>query len=112
MALMKLPRLAYNFLSYVGAAIVLICGLGIVSLLLVVLMARDTGPYLGIVAYIVLPAVLVVGVVLIPLGMWWHARQLRKSGQGLGPAFPVLDLNRPHHRRALVVFVFGTLGSS
>ena len=71
---MILPRLAYNFLSAVGATIALIDAITIFVLLVVSMMAETTNPYLGVLLYMVLPVVLVFGLVLIPIGMYRQAQ--------------------------------------
>jgi len=107
---MLLPRLAYNFLSAVGAAIALIDAVTIFVLLVVGLLAETTNPYLGIVLYMVLPVILVFGLVLIPLGMYRQVRRERRLGKIEAQAWPRLDLNQPSHRNATLVFLVGTLG--
>jgi hypothetical protein len=62
------------------------------------------GPYFGIVSYVVLPAVFVLGLVLIPAGLYWQRRRARRAARHAGtpvPALPVLDLNHPGTRASL-----------
>jgi len=63
------------------------------------------GSFLGIVTFLVLPGVLVLGLVLIPLGLWLQRRAERLAARHRGhmPALPVIDLNRPTTRGALLV---------
>ena len=107
---MILPRLAYNFLSAVGATIALIDAITIFVLLVVSMMAETTNPYLGVLLYMVLPVVLVFGLVLIPIGMYRQARRESRLGPGETRPWPQLDLNQPSHRNATLVFLAGTLG--
>jgi hypothetical protein len=55
-------------------------------------------PYIGILVFLILPAIFAVGLLLIPLGIWLRRRSLR--GSGLLPAsFPAIDLHLPVVRR-------------
>src|SRR5207245_10619384 len=56
--------------------------------------ARPTHPYAGILFFLVLPAVFVVGLLLIPLGIVRQRRRLRRRG-GLPHEFPRVDLREP-----------------
>jgi hypothetical protein len=44
-------------------------------------------PYIGILVFLTLPAIFVLGLLLIPLGIWLRRRSLRESGQ-LPGGFP------------------------
>jgi nitrate/TMAO reductase-like tetraheme cytochrome c subunit len=105
----KLPRLAYNPVSAVGAALALICGLAMLALMVVgALFQPASNPYFGIFIYAVLPFFLALGLVLLPLGMWRERRRRRREGAS-GPLWPAIDLNRPAHRNAVVIFGFGLI---
>ena len=109
MAEEKLPRLVYNPLSGVGAALALVCGLAMLALLVVgTLVEPASNPYFGIFIYAVLPLFLGLGLLLIPIGMWRERRRRRRPGAS-GPRWPAIDLNRPAHRNALLIFVLGTV---
>jgi hypothetical protein len=57
-------------------------------------------PYIGILVFLILPAIFVLGLLLIPLGVWLRRRSLRGSGQ-LPSVFPAIDLHLPVVRRTL-----------
>jgi hypothetical protein len=57
-------------------------------------------PYIGILVFLTLPAIFVLGLLLIPLGIWLRRRSLRGSGQ-LPAVFPAIDLRLPVVRRTL-----------
>src|SRR5260370_40475296 len=59
-------------------------------------------PYIGILLFLVLPAVFVAGLGLIPVGIALHTRKRRKAGD-TGPFFP-----RGGKRRNLGMFMAGT----
>jgi hypothetical protein len=62
-----------------------------------------SNPYLGIFAFLVLPGLFLLGLVLVPIGI---ARARRGERAGKGGFFPILDLNRPEQRqRVLAVLI-------
>jgi NapC/NirT cytochrome c family, N-terminal region len=61
-----------------------------------------TYPYAGIVFYLILPGLFILGLVLMPIGGLWRRRQLLRSGQ-LPTVYPVIDLADPLFRRALIL---------
>ncbi|RMI03664.1 MAG: cytochrome C [Calditrichaeota bacterium] len=105
---LQLPRSARNWISLTGAIIALISFSMIVFLLVISAIWRETHVYLGIVTYILLPAVMMLGLVLIPVGMWVQVRRNRRREREALPPLPILDLNNPRHRNAFVVFAVGT----
>ncbi len=104
--MLKLPPSAYNPLSALGAAVALVCALvGLALLAAGLFFEEQHNPYFGIFLYLVLPAVLVAGLLLIPIGM---LRRRRRRAAEPGGRWPVIDLNRPAHRSAALIFVAGT----
>jgi hypothetical protein len=57
-------------------------------------------PYIGILVFLILPAIFVLGLLLIPFGIWLKRRSLRGSGR-LPGVFPAVDLRLPVVRRTL-----------
>jgi hypothetical protein len=57
-----------------------------------------TSPYLGLLVFVMVPAIFLAGLALIPAGAWWSARRRR---QGRGPGWPVLDLRDARQRGIL-----------
>jgi hypothetical protein len=55
-------------------------------------------PYIGILVFLTLPAIFVLGLLLIPLGIWLRRRSLRGNGE-LPATFPTIDLHLPVVRR-------------
>lgn len=106
---MKLPPLVHNRLSYAGATIALLSLAAIVFLFVLNTLAGGEAPYAGLVIFIFLPAVLLFGLVLIPIGMGRERRHLRRTGAYSIPRFPVVDLNNAHERNAAIVFVVGSV---
>src|ERR1019366_6852139 len=57
-------------------------------------------PYIGLLVFLILPGIFVLGLLLIPLGIWLRRRSLRASGE-LPAVFPAIDLALPVVRRTL-----------
>ncbi len=107
---LKLPRQAYNWISALGLALALISALTLLLLLAATfIFETQSNPYFGIFLYMVLPAVMFAGLVLVPLGMWRTARLWRREGVPDATRLPVLDLNDSRHRQAVLIFSIGTL---
>jgi hypothetical protein len=104
----SLPRRSYNFITITGALIAVIAGVTGGVLLLVGLFEKNTNPYFGIFLYGVIPAILIVGLLLIPFGIYREWRK-EKRGEIRQPLkWPLLDLNNPRQRRAAFIFTLGT----
>jgi hypothetical protein len=107
---MRFPRLVHNRLSYLG---VTIATLALVVFGFLVFLHTVTGaaqaPYAGLVIFVFVPAVLLFGLVLIPIGMFFQWRYWKRTGTVSIPRFPVIDLNDPAYRNATAVFVAGSV---
>jgi nitrate/TMAO reductase-like tetraheme cytochrome c subunit len=106
-----LIALTRNPVSLVGSAITTASVVIIASLFALDLAGFRGSPYLGILAYLVLPAFFVLGLVLIPIGI---ARERRRAARAAAageapPTFPVVDLNRPRTRNLAMTFLVLTL---
>jgi hypothetical protein len=107
---MKLPRAAYNRTSYLGAAIAVLAFLAFVFLVVLNAVTDPSrSPYAGLVIFILIPAVLLFGLLLIPVGMLFHWRRYRTTGSWEPPRLPVLDLNKGEVLNALLVFSIGSI---
>ncbi len=103
-----LPRASYNPITILGAAIAIVAGVTGGTLLLVGFFEHNTNPYFGIFLYGVVPTFLVLGLILIPLGMWREWNRIKKGIERTEPVWPKIDLNVPRHRRSVVIFVLAT----
>jgi hypothetical protein len=105
----KLPPLVHNWVSYSGAVIAGVSGLLILFLLITSLISGLPNPYLGILLFLVLPAMLIAGLVLIPFGMYVRWRAHRTDRTVSRNTWPSLDLNDGRQRNAALIFVLGSL---
>jgi hypothetical protein len=77
-----------------------------VVVLLADLLGLHTNPYQGVVFFLVLPVLFVLGLLLIPLGAWIEHRRRAAGKPPTSVEWPRLDLNDPRQRTAAVI-VFG-----
>ena len=101
-----LASITRNGLSLVGTALALAALVLIISLFFVQKLGFDGGPYLGILTFLILPMLAIVGLIMIPIGNLMWRRKVRKTPEGEGvPALPVFDLNKPETRKWTLIFV-------
>jgi len=87
-----------NPLSYFGGLVVA----GSVALIVVTVILMGVlggSPYFGIFAFLVLPMVVVLGVLIVLLGMRRESVRRRRLGGAEAPPYPRVDLNDPAQRR-------------
>jgi nitrate/TMAO reductase-like tetraheme cytochrome c subunit len=92
-------ELIKNPISLIGVALAIVAGANILFLIGIDVLSSQPSPYIGVLAYMVGPAFLVAGLILIPAGMVYERRRRLKQ-VGLSPQFPKLDLNKPSQRSA------------
>jgi hypothetical protein len=100
-----------NPLSLAGSAVTTASAILILTLFALELVGFRGGPYLGILAFLVLPAIFVLGLLLIPVGIWLEKRKQARAA-ALGeppPTFPVIDLNQGRTRRLVLAFLAATM---
>ena len=95
--------LSRNWVSRIGVVIVTSAAVLWLFLLPSSLRGEVQHPYIGILAYLILPGVFALGLFLIPLGIWLHTRAERRAGR-----YPVtynpLTLRTPELRQ-LALFI-------
>lgn len=103
----KYPDSFYNPITLAGAAIAAI-SFGLI-IFLVVLEAFDSNPkpYMGIIAFVVLPSFLILGLILIAFGI--YKERIRLASGKAARQFPIIDLNIPSHRLSTAIFSVGTI---
>jgi hypothetical protein len=70
----------------------------------------EGGPYIGILTYLILPMIFVLGLILIPIGaVLWRRKMKRIPGGESMPLMPVFDLNVPKTRHWLLIFLAATM---
>src|SRR5205085_5176927 len=107
-SVIKRPSLLRNYISFVGAAIVIAALASVVLLFLIETTSNGENPYLGILTYIVFPSILIFGLLVIAIGMMLERRRRRRGAPEQIEAYPKLDLNDPRARHAFFTFLLVT----
>ena len=68
----------------------------------------NANPYLGIIFFLLLPALFIAGLLLIPIGVFLRRRKLQKAGQ-IPVEFPKVDLNDRIFRHGLDIVLVATI---
>jgi hypothetical protein len=105
---LKRPSLFRNYISFVGAAVVMASLASVLLLFFIEITSTTENPYIGILTYIIFPAILMFGLFVVALGMVLERRRRRRSAPDSVMAYPKLDLNDPHSRRAFLTFLVVT----
>lgn len=98
------PGFFHNWLSVIGLIVASGGFFAFVLLFFIDTFAHHGNPYMGLLAYIVSPGFMLLGLAVAVLGGWMHRRQARQA------ALPTLsiDLSRPRDRKVLAVIVAGS----
>ncbi len=106
---MKLPHYSKNWLTIIGSIIAGI-NLALIILLFIISSVFDKSETnIGLFIYVILPGFMVLGLLLIPIGMFRERSRLRKAGVHEGERYPRIDLNDPRHRNAFIIFTISTI---
>src|ERR1700722_18203055 len=94
--------LANNPISLIGSGLTTAAALTLIGFWVIDVFghAGSANPYVGIIFDLCLPALFVLGLLLIPIGIWWKKRSLKTTGQ-LPTEYPPVDLRSPVFRRSL-----------
>jgi len=103
----RLPDVYYNPISMVGGAIAIV-SLGTILFLFFVDLVSQPAIYVGIITYIILPTFLIIGLIIIPIGVYFEKKREKKYGKK-ELRLPRIDLNDPRHRFAFSIFSLGTV---
>ncbi len=86
---------ARNWVSLLGVILATVAAISFLAILALEISGEARGNYMGIISYLILPTIFVVGLVLIPIGL---RLQRKKDKPGQPTAFPVLNFNDPRLR--------------
>ncbi|PJA73174.1 cytochrome C [bacterium CG_4_9_14_3_um_filter_65_15] len=104
----RMPPAFYNTITFLGGGV---AGVAVGMILLLLgweYLSQTHSPYMGVIAFVVLPGIMILGLLVATFGV---ARQLRRRHLGL-PAtekLPRVDLNNPAHLRATILIGIGTV---
>jgi hypothetical protein len=98
-----------NPISLAGGAITTASGVTMIGYWLLEIFGSATdNPYLGIIFFLLLPAVFVGGLLLIPIGVWLRRRRLQKTHQ-IPATFPKVDFNDKIFRHGVDIVMAATI---
>jgi nitrate/TMAO reductase-like tetraheme cytochrome c subunit len=98
-----------NPISLLGGAITTASGVTMVAFWLIELIGRPKeSPYLGIIFFLLLPGLFVLGLILIPIGIWFRRRALQRAGQ-IPREFPKVDFNDRIFRHGVDIVIIATI---
>lgn len=105
---LKLPLSSQNWVSLIGATIALVSFFMIVFLFIVSNVMGKDNSYLGLVTYIALPAVLILGLLLIPIGMMLKIKREKGKIVDKEKVWPSIDFNNVQQRHGFFIFAVGS----
>ncbi len=106
----RTPRILQNWIGLAGGVLAASAIFAFIFLFAIDIFARQSNPYMGILAYVVAPAFFFMGVGLIALGYILQRRHRKKTRGEPIPLVLSINLTNKRHRRILGVFVFGAIG--
>ncbi|MGO9936119.1 MAG: NapC/NirT family cytochrome c [Terracidiphilus sp.] len=98
-----------NPISLAGGAVTSASGVTMIGYWLVQIVGRpNANPYLGIIFFLLLPALFIAGLLLIPIGVFLRHKKLQKAGQ-IPVEYPKVDLNDRMFRHGLDIVLVATI---
>ncbi len=104
----RLPVALRNPVSLLGLVVATATAMLFFALLVLEFFGYVTNPYIGLLVFVAVPLVFVVGLLIIPAGAW-RARRRRRSALEAEPDWPVLDLRNQNQRTAFVAVLLVTV---
>ena len=99
-------KVSRNPISLAGVVITTISAIIFLTLFAIELVGFSGGPYVGIMAFLIVPAFFIGGLLLIPFGIWRARRKAQRAAEkGEEPepdTFPVIDLNIVRVRKTML----------
>ena len=105
------PRRTHNPLTIFGAGLTTASAVAFIAFYVAEVLGFIENPYAGLIGYGLIPALFVLGLLLIPLGAWKESRRRRKGHEAW--SWPVLNFGSQTTRRvgaAIAVLTFINLG--
>jgi nitrate/TMAO reductase-like tetraheme cytochrome c subunit len=104
----RLPVAVRNPVSLLGIVVATATAMLFLALLVFEIFGYVTNPYIGLLVFVAIPTVFVIGLLFIPVGAWWAKRRRRRAPE-TEPDWPVLDLRNPHQRTVFVAVLLLTV---
>ncbi len=97
------PSLLHNWISLAGIILAACSFFAVACLIALDFYQGFNNPYMGILTYLVAPAFLSAGLILISVGALLERRRRRQLAPGEIPAHPRIDFNIPRQRNAFII---------
>jgi nitrate/TMAO reductase-like tetraheme cytochrome c subunit len=98
-----------NPVSLAGGAVTTASGITMIGYWMIELIGQKyQHPYLGLIFFLILPALFVIGLLMIPIGMYLRRRKLQREGH-IPAEFPKIDLNDRIFRHGLDIVLVATI---
>ena len=104
----RFPHYVYNPITMIGVALASLCFGLIVFLFVLDFFSTEENTYMGILTYIIIPSILILGLMLIAYGII-RERKRERQGKIREQRLPIIDLNDPKKRAMFVTFSVGTI---
>lgn len=100
--------LSQNVISFIGVVLTTSSALTMIAFWVYdFLLPGPAHPYVGILLFLILPGLFVLGLLLIPIGILLRRRELRAAGE-LPTTYPAIDLKLPMVRNSLMFVLVAT----
>jgi hypothetical protein len=99
----------FNMLSFIGMVFAVVGASLIILFLSYQTITGVENPYLGMMTYFLFPALLITGLVLVPIGALRVRNRRRLLGDVEIPPFPRVDFNDPHKRYLFIFFIVASI---
>ena len=103
-----IAHITRNALGMAGAVLTTVSAMLFLTLFALDLVGYHGGPYIGILAFLIIPGLFLLGLLLIPLGLWRERVRHRRAlaaGKDDEDTLPVWDLNVDRVRRNVLIFL-------
>lgn len=97
-------RYLRNWLSFAGGVLAVSAFFAFLLLCAIDLFSHNGNPYMGILAYVIAPGFLFLGLGMLVAGVWFERRHAKRGAAAM-PSVLHVDLTRPADRRKLQIFV-------
>ena len=101
--------LARHPVALAGVVVTTVSAIGFLALFVAHLFGLFTNPYAGLVIFVALPAIFVLGLLAIPLGMWLERRRLARHPGATAEWFVIDFRSKTVRRRALLILALTTV---
>jgi len=101
--------LSQNILSLIGVVLTTSSAITLIGFWLYdFMLPGPPHPYVGILLFLILPGVFLLGLLLLPAGIWLRRRKLQAAGE-LPAVYPAIDLGAPMVRNSLLFIAVATV---